>query len=888
MPAPQRLFRFPWRSREAIAADIDAELAFHLDARTNDLLAQGLTIDAARRQAAEEFGDIEYTRRYCRELDARTERALKMTDRLAAWSLDLRYACRTLRRSPGYTLVALLTLALAIGANSAIFSVARAVLLRPLPYGHPERLVGFFTYPLEQPTNRYDLSAPDLVDYRAGQHSLTDIAVYSFQTPTTWRPAQGDPEIVRARSVSPNMFPLLQVPPLMGRGLAEGDESPSAPRMVVIAWGFWQRALGGDPKVLERSLTLSDQPYQVIGVMPKGFAVRDQEDMWLPLDIREDLANPDVTRKQHVYGALARLKEGVTIEAARSDVMAIARRLQQQYPASNANYLAIVDPLQESRTGRLREPILLLLAAATAVLLIACANLANLTLSRMVNRQTEIAVRAALGAGRGRIARQLLTESLVLAVAGGVLGLLLAMAGVRGLLALNPDALPPTIDVGMDTQVLGFSLLLSLATGVLFGLLPALSAGRADLQSTLKSQGRGGTVRGSDRARRGLVVAQVALAVVLLVGSGLLIRSFRDLNRLELGFTPEQLLTAQLRVDGPRYDSAPAVNRFFDDVIERLRQTPGVEMVGASMAAPMQGLMSSGVTVEGVESKSGAVQDIGYNLVRGDYFQVLGVPIVAGRNFDASDLLAGAHTGMVNQAAVQAYFGGNDPIGRRIHIGPNAQSPWITVIGVVGDMRDESLDTPAKPRFYDVGARNSWWRSFTILVRTRGDASTAMPAIREAVRAADPTLAVRNIATQEEIIGESLAARRFSLGLATAFAGLALLLAAVGIYGVLAYSVSARTREFGVRLALGASPQSVLRMVLGEGLGWSLLGLAIGIAAALAGGRVLSGMLFGVTATDTVTYLTVAIGLVLVVAVACLIPALRATRVDPLSSIRAE
>lgn len=888
MPAPKRLFRFPWRSRAAIAADVDAELSFHLDERMAELVRQGMTPEAARRRAGEEFGDIEYTRQYCRDMDTTTERELRMADRLAAWNQDLRYAWRTLRRSPGFTVIAVVTLALAIGVNTAIFSVARAVLLRPLAYGHPEHLVGIFTYPLDRPTNRYDLSAPDLVDYRTSQHSLTEIAVYSFQTPTTWRPAQGDPEIVRARSVSPNMFSLLEVPALLGRGFVDGDELPSAPRTVVISWGFWQRVFGGDPKVLEKSITLSDQPYQVVGVMPKGFSVRDQEEMWLPLDIREDLANPDVTRKQHVYGALARLKPGVTVDAARNDVMTIARRLQQQYPASNGNYLATLDPLQEFRTGRLREPILLLLAAAGAVLLIACANLANLTLSRTVNRQTEIAVRAALGAGRGRIARQLLTESLVLAFAGGGLGLLLAIVGVRGLLALNPNALPPGIEVGIDLQVLAFSALLSLATGVLFGLLPALSAGRSDLQSTLKSQSRGGTVRGSDRARRGLVVGQVALAVILLVGAGLLIRSFRDLNSLELGFVPERLLTAQLRVDGSRYDSAPPVNRFFDDVIERLRQAPGIEMVGASMAAPMQGLMSSGIVVEGVESDPNVVQDIGYNLVRGDYFKVLGVPLIAGRGFDASDALPGARTGLVNQAAAKAYFGSNDPVGRRIRIGPNAQAPWITVIGVVGDMRDESLDMPAKPRFYDVGARNTWWRSFTVIVRTRGDAATAMPAIREAVRAADPTLAVRNIATQEEIIGESLAARRFSLGLATAFAALALILAAVGIYGVLAYSVSARTREFGVRLALGASPQSVLRMVLSEGLGWSLLGLGIGVAAALAGGKIIAGMLYGVTTTDTVTYLSVAVGLVIVVVIACLVPAVRATRVDPLASMRAE
>jgi predicted permease len=522
------------------------------------------------------------------------------------------------------------------------------------------------------------------------------------------------------------------------------------------------------------------------------------------------------------------------------------------------------------------------------VLLIACANLANLTLSRTVGRQTELAVRAALGAGRARIARQLLTESLLLALTGGALGIVLATIAVRSLLALNPDALPPLIQVHVDGQVLLFSGLVSLATGILFGILPAFAAGRADLQSTLKSQGRGGTARGSDRARRVLVVAQVALAVLLLVGAGLLIRSFRDLRQATLGFVPERLITAQLRVDGPRYDSAAAVNQFYDVVLERLAQSPGVELAAASMGVPMQGTMSSGIVVEGVESDPNVVQDIGYNMIRGDYFRTIGVPLIEGRMFDPSDNADSVRTSLVNQAAVKAYFGGRNPIGQRIRIGPNAEAPWSTVIGVVGDMRDESLDTPAKPRFYDNARKNTWWRSFTVVLRTRGEPTDAIPFIRDAVRAADPTLAVRNIATMEEMIGESLAARRFSLGLATAFAGLALVLAAVGIYGVLAYSVTARTREFGVRLALGASPSSVLQQVLREGLGWSLLGLAIGVGAALAGGRLLAGMLYGVTTSDPVTYIFVAMGLLLVVVGACVVPALRATRVDPLTSMRAD
>ncbi len=811
-----------------------------------------------------------------------------MLDRLTGWFQDITAAWRTLRRSPGFALVSILTLALAIGANTAIFSVARAVLFRPLPYGQPERLVGFYTYPLDRPDARYDLSAPDLQDYRAAQQSLQDIAAYAYPTATTWRPRGGDPQIVNARSVSANMFSLLQVAPVLGRDFSRGEDAPGAQRSVMLSYGFWQRALGGDPAVLGQTLTLYDEPYTVIGVMPKGFVVRDREDMWRPLDITEDLANPGVTRKQHVYGTIARLKDGVTQEAANRDIMAIARRLQQDYPASNSSYLALVEPLHLTLSARFQQPLFLLLGASLAVLLIACANLANLTLARTMGRRTEIAVRAALGAGRGRIARQLLTESILLALIGGMAGIALAAGATRAMLHLNPDALPARIEVGLDLQVLLFSLVLSLGTGVLFGLLPALSAGRSDLHSTLKSQGRGGTARGGERARRLLVVVQIGIAVPLLVGAGLLIRSFQDLTVVNLGFQPEHILTAQLRVDGPRYDSAAAVNQFYDVVLGEIGATPGVLATGAVMSLPMQGVIGSGIQVEGAPVDAKEPPGIGYSMVRGDYFTAMQIPIVEGRGFDASDTPEAPGTALINQAAVRVFFPNGSAVGRRVRIGPNSNAPWTTIIGVVGDTRDESLDTPPKPRIYDNGRRNTWWGSLSVVVRTAGDPLTVIPAVRAAVRSGDPALAVRNFETLEAVVGGSLAARRFALGLASAFAVLALVLAALGIYGVLAYSVMSRTREFGVRLALGAPPRSVLALVLRDGFGWSLLGLALGIGAALAGGRLLAGMLYGVTPADATTYGVVTCGLLLVVALACLLPARRATQVDPLTSIRAE
>ena len=887
-PKPFRFFQLPWRTRATIARDVDAELEFHLEARVSELAAQGLPPDRARQRAHEEFGDVEFTRRYCRDLDQRSERKLRFADRLTAWIQDVRYAWRTLRRSPGFAAVTIVTLALAIGANTAIFSVARAVLLKPLPFGDPGALVGVYSTPTQQPDSRWDLSAPDLADYRVRQHSLTGIAAY-YRRLGTWLPPGADPEIVTAMSASTNLFDLLEVRAWRGRTFVAGDDLPGASPKVILSYRLWHRAFGSDTGIVGRTIMFADRPHTVIGIMPRGFGVVGPEELWVPVDLTEDLANPVVTRKQRVYSALARLKPGVSLDGGRNDIGAIARQLQAEYPAADAAFLATVEPLHERMTGRLQRPVLLLLTAAIAVLLIACANLANLTLARSFGRRADIAVRAALGAGRGRLARQLLTESILLALIGGGLGIALAVGATRTLLALNPELLSPMFEVGIDGRVLGVSLALSVATGVLFGLVPALEAGRTGLHGSIKDQGRSGTgSRGSERVRRALVVAQVGLAVVLLVGAGLLIRSFRDLTRAAIGFDPDHVLTAQLRVDGPRYDSATAVNRFYDGVLAEIAGSPGVVAAGAAMHVPMLGGGNSGLYVEGSAMDPDQVPSIGYTMIRGDYFKALRIPLVAGRTFDDTDTPDGPGTALLNQAAVRAFFPDGDAVGRRVRIGPNKQAPWTTIIGVVGDVRNEGFDTPAGPLYYDNGRQQTWWRTLSVVVRTAGNPIAAAPVIRQAVRNADPTRAVRDLEPLDQAIGSNLASRRFALGLAASFAGLALLLAAVGIYGVLAYSVTSRTREFGIRLALGAPKHSVLMLVLREGLGWSLAGLALGLAGAVAGGRLLTGMLYGVGPMDLGTYLAVGIGLLVVVTVACLVPAARATSTNPLTATRAE
>jgi putative ABC transport system permease protein len=884
-----RFLQLPWRSRAKIARDVDTELSFHLDMRATELVTKGLTPDDARRQAREEFGDLEFTRAYCRDADTRGERAIRAADRVAEWGQDARYALRTLARSPGFAAVSLLTLALAIGANTAIFSVARAVLLKPLPYGAPESLVALFESWPGMPGETTPMSPANFVDYQSQQRSFTDIAAYEGMGDVVWRPENGDPVSLSALAVAPNLFHVLQVDALHGRTFAPGDETPGNDLKVVISYGAWQRLLGGDSARIGRRITLNGRPYALIGVMPPTFTLAQNVDVWVPLSMSAALADVVRARRQHYVHAIGRLKPGMNVERAIADLTVIARRLEAQYPDANTGRSAMIVPLHESMEGRLRPALLLLQAAAGMVLLIACANLANLTLSRTMGRRREMALRAALGAGRARLVRHVLTESILLAIFGGAAGVALAVVATRTLLALNPDTLPSTFSAGVDSLVVLFSAGLSMMTGVLFGLVPALDAARASLHDSLKEGGRGGgTGRGAERVRRGLVVAQVGLAVMLLVAAGLLVRSFGELTRTALGFDPDRVLTASLRAAGERYDSSGAVNRFYDDVLGEIARGPGVVAVAASYTLPSRGSVGTSIRVEGEPIDENNLPDLRYVSIRGDYFKAMRIPLKAGRVYNASDLPDGPKTAIINETAARQFFPRGDAVGRRIRIGPNPNGAWMTIVGVAGDVRTEGLDLPARPTLFANHRQETWERSMSVVIRTVGDPQNAAATLRRATKDADPALAIRDVKTLNAVVGSSLAPRRFALGLASSFAALALMLAAVGIYGVLAYLVAARTREFGVRRALGATPGSVLLLVARQGFAWSIVGLALGIAGALAGGRLLAGMLYGVTQLDAWTYVSVAVGLLLVVATACLVPAVRATRVDPLTSMRAE
>jgi len=886
MTSRRPLFRFPWRSRRQIARDLDAELAFHIDMRVAELTAAGLDDAEARRRAVAEFGDLEQTRDYCRDLDADTERDVRSSERLGEWRQDIRFAWRTIRRSPSFAIISLLTLVAAIGANTAIFTVTRAVLLAPLPYGSPGSLVAVYERPRGAAARGNPLSVPDFVDYQASQRSLSGMAAYSDRS-VTWRPAAGDPQLVNATSVTPNTFDLLDIRPALGRGFNASDD-PASTR-VILSFAFWATAFGADSAIIGRPITLNDLPYVVIGIMPRGFTLTGTESMWTILDLDRELADAPVTRKQHYLRVVARLRAGVTLGVATADLESISRRLQAQYPDANPDRLANLVPLHRDVVGDVRPALLLLQGAAVLVLVIACVNLANLTLSRTMGRRQEMALRAALGAGRGRLARQILTESVVLAAVGGALGTATAVVATRLLIGLDPAALPALFDVRPDASVVGFGMLLSLITGALFGLLPALDAARADLHDTLKEGGRGSSgPRSSAGVHRALVVVQVGLAVVLLVSAGLLVRSFGELMRVRVGFRSDHVLTAEIRVSGERYDSTALVNRFYDRVLGDVRNTPGVRGVGGTMKLPMDGRPLSTITVDGQPVGLQRPAEVAYNLVRGDYFDALGIPVVAGRTFTERDREDGPGVVLVNQTAARTYFPDGHPVGRRIHLGPDPQSPMATVIGVVGDTRDEGFDMAPRPAVYASHAQNAWWRSLNVVVRTSGDPRLAEAALRQAIRLADPALALRGVRTLGDVLGESLAPRRFAMSLVSAFAAVALLLAAVGIYGVLAFSVTRRTREFGVRLALGATSPNLLGLVVRQGMAWSAVGLALGVAGSLAAGRVLEGMLYGVRPTDPLALGLVTTGLFVVAAAACVVPALRAARVDPITSMRAE
>jgi putative ABC transport system permease protein len=806
---------------------------------------------------------------------------------------DLRYGARTLRKRPAFTVVAVLALALGIGANTAIFSVVNTLLLSPLPFRDSERLVMLWEANLPRDVHQNVISSANFLDWREQSTSFEEMAAfYDARLNLT---GGGDPLEVPSQITTENLFSLLGVEPMLGRNFTREDVAPDAPTVVILGYGLWQSRFGGDPGVVGRTITLNGESATVVGVLPAGFqwfikkgSLTDKPaELWTPFGFTEQ----NRVRRGRFMSAVARLKPGVTPGQAQAEMTTIAARLEQQYASFNKGWAVEVVPLREQFVGDVRPALLVLLGAVGFVLLIACANVANLLLARAASRHKEVAIRTALGAGRLRIVRQLLTESLLIALSGGAIGLLLAMWGVDLLVASTPVDIPRLREVGLDWRVLSFTLFVSVLTGIVFGLAPALQASKIELNEVLKEGGRGSTegiMR--NRVRSFLVVSEVALSLVLLVGAGLLIKSFMRLREVDPGFDAKNLLTTSLTPSRAKYPDAERQNNFYREVLGRIQSLPGVDAAGYVDPLPLSGNSSSVTfTVEGQEVAPGRLFSSNRRMISPDYFRAMRIPLLEGRAFNEHDTKDSPLVLIVNETFARRFFPGADPIGKRVLIGAspeNPNPPPHEIVGVVGDVHHEGLDTEAGPEYY-VSYNQTPLRHGSLVVRTtRGDQSGMAASLRSAIKQVDQEQYIPRIEPMEQLLAESFARRRFNMLLLAVFAFVALLLAAVGIYGVMSYSVTRRTHEIGIRIALGAQAGDVVRMVVRQGMTLVLVGLLLGLTGAFAVTRIMASLLFGVSPTDALTFIAVSVLLAGIALLACLIPARRATRVDPMVALR--
>ncbi|MFN0107534.1 MAG: ABC transporter permease [Blastocatellia bacterium] len=811
---------------------------------------------------------------------------------------DLRFGARMLLKQPGFTLVAVATLALGIGANTAIFSVVNAVLLRPLPYAEPERLVAVWETSRKNPAGKNSVSYPNFFDWRTQSKSFERMAAYYTNSVTMTGVAT--PVNLRCAVVSSELFALLGASPQQGRlFLPEEDKPNSSGRAVIVSQGFWQRQFIRDPNMVGKTLTLNGKLFNVVGIMPAGFQYpieAEPVELWVAAgvdgekDKPEDQANNE-QRGAHFLQVVGRLKTGVETKQAQAELDVIAANLEKDHPDTNTRAGVKVISYHNDLVSDYRSALWIILGAVGCVLLIACANVANLLLARATARHKEIAVRSALGANRWRVIRQLLTESLTLSLVGGCLGLLLAWWGIEMLVRIIPEDVPRLAEITLDRWVFGFTLLVSALTGIIFGLAPALQASKVELTEAMKEGGRSSNSGGRSKLRNALVVAEIAVAIVVLVGAGLLLQSFRNLQQVDLGYDTRNVLTASVEIPDTQYPKQEQAAAFYNGLMEKVKALPGVESASAITPLPLSGdTFSISFEVEGRNIPKGELPSSHFRVISDEYFPTMKIPLLAGRDFAISDSATSSPVVIINEAFAQKHFPGETPLGKHLKpgISMGGEKKWYEIVGIVKNVKHrQSLSRDYEPEYY-FPHRQLSFGSMNLVVRAKNDPRSLVGALQHEVSSLDKNVPLYRPKTLEQYLGVAVSQPKFNALLLTLFAGLALLLTAIGLYGVMAYSVMQRTQEIGVRIALGAQNSDVLKMVLRQGLRLTVIGLAVGLGAAFGLTRLMSALLYGVSANDPLTFVAIALLLTFVGLLACWIPARRATKVDPMIALRCE
>ena len=868
--------------RSKLETEMDAELRFHVEAFAEDLVRQGIPRQEALRRARVEFGGIERVKE-----EGREARGLSFFDTL--WQ-DLRYSARMLRKSPGFTTIAVLTLAIGIGANAAIFSVVYGVLLAPLPYHAPERLA--LLNETTPKVGTVSVSYPDFLDWRSQSHEFSRMAAVHGAGFNLAGVSQ--PESISGQAVSSNFLSLLGARPFLGRDFDEAEDKAGTAPAVMLSYSLWESHMGGDPSAIGRTITLDGRGFTIVGVLPSNFRWPEKTDFLEPIGVW-GTGNTEMTERgeRGDMVVLGRLAPGATFPQAQAEMNGIAERIAKEYPGSNAQFGTVIQPIRDAYVSDVRPAILSLFGAVLCVLLIACANVANLLLVRGASRTREIALRIAFGATRKRVICQMLTESFVLAAFGGGLGLLLAYAGIRGITSLLPDGMLMGASVGLNPMVLLFAGALIVLAAFIFGLAPAARSARADVQLQLKEGGAGaGTGRAQTRLRGVFVVAELALSLVLLAGAGLMMKSLHLLLSVSPGFQTERVLTMEMDLRSSQYDKDPAIRNFWQQVLDRVRALPGIQSAATGTGIPLTDSHSrSDITIEGMPlAKPGSLPHPDVHVVSDEYTSTLHVPLLSGRTFTERDNENAPKVGMINEKLAREFFQDGDAIGKRFMFGRlKADTPpqWLTIVGVLGDTKLYGLANPARLEVY-LPFRQAPSSDMDLVVRSNVDAAALTSAIRGEIGTIDKDQPIFAISTMSQLMSDSVSTRRFTLILLGLFSGLALVLAAIGIYGVISYTVAQRTHDIGIRMALGATRGDVLRDVLSLGMRLTCTGLVLGLVGAFAATRVLASLLYGVHSTDAVTFTAVSLVLMIVALFASYLPARRATRVDPIVALRYE